>query len=203
LFLFLFSVIISVAFPGIFYAKIHDIAIDLSKKITVSNTTDIPSTPEVTEVPDTPYQDATANDDLIPAYQISDPGYIRFGMWEGTIKMIMSSPKIFILGTGPETFAYYFQYFRPLSINYSSEWEYVINKPHNYYLEIWAETGILTLAVYLFTAYLLFARSPLFLKPSLTVFYFTDLFGWPTVVTTMVWWMILVFLSAREGDDEV
>ena len=55
-------------------------------------------------------------------YSISDPGLIRLGLWKGSINLAFSSPKTFLIGTGPETFTYEFPFHRPDFLNYSSEW---------------------------------------------------------------------------------
>lgn len=130
---------------------------------------------------------------------VSDPGVIRFGMWRGTVSLVFSSPKIFLIGSGPETFPYVFQKFRETSLNYSSEWSYILNKPHNYYLEIFSEKGIIGLLIYLYLIiYTLRLKNPL-LAPSLVGFYITNIFGWPTVSTALVFWIMLAYLNSSDG----
>ena len=119
---------------------------------------------------------------------VSDPGYIRTELWAGTLKLFVSSPKNILFGTGPETFPYAFQEFRPLSLNYSSEWEFVFNKPHNYYLELLSTVGVLGTGAYLLVMKRAF-RSPY--SPVLIAFYVTNFFGWPTVATALFFWLIL------------
>ncbi len=132
---------------------------------------------------------------------VSDPGVIRFGMWRSTVNLIFSSPKIFLIGTGPETFPYVFQKFRETSLNYSSEWSYILNKPHNYYLEIFSEKGIIGLLIYLYLIiYTLKSKNPL-LTPSLLGFYITNIFGWPTVSTALVFWIMLAYLNSLEHKE--
>jgi len=72
-----------------------------------------------------------------------DSWEIRKYLWKGTWRLITSQPKIFFLGTGPATFAYSFLPFRPIELNKTSEWDFVYNKAHNEYLNIWAEQGLL------------------------------------------------------------
>lgn len=135
---------------------------------------------------------------------LSDPGFIRGGLWAGTAKLIFSSPKIALSGTGPETFPYAFQKFRPRELNYSSEWNFVFNKPHNYFLEVASEQGLLGLSIYLYLYWKLL--SPLFSPSSkdgldkkylacFGAFAVTNIFGWPTVVTTFIFWMYLASIE--------
>jgi O-antigen ligase len=173
----LYSIVAASLFPGIFFSKIRDIVIDLGKRTYI-----------VTQAHAQNGTEPTLNNKNF----VSDPGFIRSGMWAGTIDLITFSPKNFIFGTGPETFPYAFQKFRPLEINYSSEWDYVLNKPHNFYLEIWSEEGLLGIAVYFGIAYLLFKRSGDRLKPTLMAFYITNIFGWPVVATNLIWWVLLI-----------
>lgn len=72
---------------------------------------------------------------------------IRLLAWKGTLGLIAAKP---ILGYGLETFAYSFLAYRPTELNYTSEWNFLFNKPHNEYLEILSESGVIGLGVYLF-----------------------------------------------------
>lgn len=129
--------------------------------------------------------------------RLSDPGFIRLELWRSTFKLILSNPKIFLIGSGPETFPYAFQPFRSENLNYSSEWDFVFNKPHNYYLEIWSESGIFSLALFLLILYRLYKKLPHYVSPSVIAFGAGNFFGWPVVATSLVLWVLLVF-SDRE-----
>ena len=172
----LFAICFSIAFSnlGIFRSKFMDIFIDL-KKVYALDTISNP-----------------ANN------QVSDPGFIRLGLWKGTLKLITSSVKVFFIGTGPETFPYAFQPFRSLDLNYSSEWDYVFNKPHNYILEIWSESGIFTLISYLALLFFAFKKLSGFMKSSLIGFSVVNLFGWPLVPTTLLFWLWLALSEAKK-----
>lgn len=122
-------------------------------------------------------------------FKISDSGSIRRGIWEGTLNLIFSSPKSLLLGTGPETFAYTFQSVRPKSLNYSSEWEYILNKPHNYYLEIWATTGLLGLLSYLGLIIWILKKSTKESKPALISLFVSNFFSWPVTVLNLYMWL--------------
>lgn len=132
-------------------------------------------------------------------YSISDPGYIRKHLWLGTWDLIVSDPKIFLVGTGPETFPYAFQKFRPIALNYSSEWNYVFNKPHNYFLETFAETGIIGLiSLFGLMAYF-YTKSSTLNKISITGLFVTSVFGWPVASTWLIFWILLAEIETTNN----
>ena len=130
--------------------------------------------------------------------KLSDPGFIRLELWKSTFDLITSSPKVFLFGTGPETFPYVFQNYRNGKLNYSSEWDFVFNKPHNYYLEIWSESGILTLVIFIALIYTCVKKLPNHMASAIVVFSVTNIFGWPVVPTSLLFWL---FLSGLEIND--
>jgi O-antigen ligase len=77
---------------------------------------------------------------------ISESGDIRQIVWKGSLAVWRHYP---ILGTGPETFAYSYYWFRPREHNDLSEWDFLYNKAHNEYLNYAANTGALGLGSYL------------------------------------------------------
>jgi len=129
---------------------------------------------------------------------VSDPGYIRVGLWKGTLNLAFSSVKVFLMGTGPETFPYAFQKFRPLSLNYSSEWNYVFNKPHNFYLEILSEQGIIGLASFVILVVYLFRKLPEKYLPGVVCFLITNIFGWPVVSVSVLFWFWMILGATNE-----
>ncbi|KKU31649.1 MAG: O-antigen polymerase [candidate division WWE3 bacterium GW2011_GWA1_46_21] len=166
-FLIIYSVSVALAFPGIFKGKVGDAIIDATKLI------------------------STVTYAAQKSYSVSDPGAIRDGLWEGTVKLITASPKNFLIGTGPETFAYAFPPFRPPKLNFTSEWEFVFNKPHNYYLEIFANLGLLGLIPYLLILAKTIKAKDKIATPALIALYVTNGFGWPTVATSLLFWILL------------
>lgn len=137
-----------------------------------------------------------------PNYNLTDSGFIRKGIWQGAVDLWLASPKNFFIGTGPETFPYQFQQFRPASLNYSSEWNFILNKPHNYYLELLAQNGVVGLLIYLtIVIKVLFAKHPV-LTPALVGLFITNIFGWPTVSTTLLFWLFLGLLTLEKLGDE-
>jgi len=128
------------------------------------------------------------------SYNVSDPGLIRLGLWKGSVRTAFSSPRNLLLGTGPETFPYQFPFFREDFLNYSSEWDFILNKPHNYYLEILVESGAVVLVVYFFIMVKTLKAKNTFLVAGLVGFYATNIFGWPTVCTSLLFWMWLIMI---------
>ncbi|MFZ5424451.1 MAG: O-antigen ligase family protein [Patescibacteria group bacterium] len=160
---------ISITNPGIFSSKINDIYTELRKLSYVESV----------------YAQSE--------YEISDTGSIRKALWQGTLDLITSSSKNVLIGTGPETFPYEFQKFRPTQLNYSSEWNFIFNKPHNYYLELWSNLGIFGLTSYLFFINRVFKKPNKMLTGPLVAFFVTNIFGWPTVATALIFWFYLSF----------
>jgi len=79
-------------------------------------------------------------------FLISESGDIRRVVWKGAVDIWRHHP---ILGTGPETFAYSYYWYRPREHNDLSEWDFLYNKAHNEYLNLLATTGTVGLASYL------------------------------------------------------
>ena len=130
-------------------------------------------------------------------YNVSDAGFIRKGIWQGTLKLIVSSPKIFLVGTGPETFPYDFQKFRVPELNYSSEWDFILNKPHNYYLEVFSQLGVLGLVSYMLLIFWAIRARSIVTTPAIIALATTNIFGWPTAATALLFWMLLAFLEMQ------
>lgn len=141
---------------------------------------------------------APATLEAIPKHQISDPGFIRFALWEGSLKIPFQNPKNFLIGIGPEAFPYVFPFFRPKELNYSSEWDFIFNKPHNYFIELFVETGFFSLLLYLGIVFkALWKRHPWgtgILVASLV----SNFFGWPSVVADMYFWVLLAGILKYE-----
>ena len=84
--------------------------------------------------------------DTEPEILITPSSEIRKIVWQGAIKIWQNHP---LLGTGPETFAYSYYWYRPREHNDTSEWDFLYNKSHNEYLNYLATTGIFGLGSYL------------------------------------------------------
>ncbi len=111
--------------------------------------------------------------------------------------MATSSPKNLLLGIGPETFPYEFPFFREDFLNYSSEWDFILNKPHNYYFEILVELGVIALVFYLLIMVKTLGHENKFMVAGVLGFYVTNIFGWPTVCTSLLFWIWLIFVRKR------
>ena len=172
-----FCAIFALANAGLYQNKVQDMLKDL--KLSLKNISTVYAQSE-------------------DGHSLSDPGFIRLGLWKGALELFKSSPKIIFIGTGPETFPYAFQKFRPESLNYSSEWNYVFNKPHNYYLETLTETGIFGLAVYLWLIIKLLKKAPFYIIPAITGFLVTNTFGWPVTETALLFWIWLGLFEGRK-----
>ncbi len=166
--LFCLMLIFSSLQPGIYKSRINDVFFDLKKVHAQENK----------------QNDTNSN-------QLSDPGFIRLNVWQGTLNIVMQNPKNFLLGTGPETFPYVFQQHRPQELNYSSEWDFILNKPHNYFLEILSETGISGLASFVAIMYMSLKNRHNYAAASLAGFYTTMFFGFPTVAVALLFWLYI------------
>ena len=71
---------------------------------------------------------------------------IRTIVWEGAWNLAKRYP---FFGTGVETFAYSYNFVRPIAHNLTSEWDYIYNKAHNEYYNYLATTGFVGLGTYL------------------------------------------------------
>ncbi len=130
---------------------------------------------------------------------LSDTGFIRTELWPATLKLVFSSPKNVLIGTGPETYPYVFQKFRPKSLNYSSEWNFVFNKPHNYYLEVLSEQGLLGFGTYLLLCWQLLKKLERKYLYGFAAFFVANIFGWPTVAPALLFWLMLASLEAKDA----
>ena len=170
---------------GMFKDKLNDAFLDLKNQVSFTGKS---------------YTETSNNKVIVSAgadnvYKVSDPGFIRLNLWKSTLNLTFSDPKIFFIGSGPETFPYVFQKFRGSILNYSSEWDFVFNKPHNYYLEIWSESGIFSLLSFITILYLVLKKSPAFLVPSFCVFMVSNFFGWPVVPTGLLFCFLICGIS--------
>lgn len=166
---------------GIYGQKLSDIFVDLGKTAITTKT----ANEAESQIQEIPVQE------IETAKQLSDPGFIRIYLWKGTLKLATRDIKTFLVGSGPQTFPYEFQEHRPKELNYSSEWDFILNKPHNYYLEVFAEIGIFGLLSYLYLLVSVFKKIKPQYRAALLGFCITNIFGWPTVATTLLFWLLI------------
>ena len=81
-----------------------------------------------------------------PSSNITESFDIRKIVWSGAVDLGLKYP---FFGTGVETFAYSYNFVRPLAHNLTSEWDYIYNKAHNEFLNYLATTGFIGLLTYL------------------------------------------------------
>lgn len=76
----------------------------------------------------------------------SSTSQMRLMLWDGALEVIKHNP---LLGTGPETFAYSFQKYRPQQMNLTDEWNFLYNEAHNQVIDTAASLGIPGLILWL------------------------------------------------------
>lgn len=76
----------------------------------------------------------------------TESGEIRKIVWTGALNLWKNHP---VFGTGVETFAYSYYWYRPREHNDVSEWDFLYNKAHNEYLNFGATSGTIGLLSYL------------------------------------------------------
>jgi len=77
---------------------------------------------------------------------ISSSADIRRVVWQGGFNVGMANP---LFGSGVETFAYSYNFYRPREHNDNSEWNFIYNKAHNEFVNYFATTGLVGLLTYL------------------------------------------------------
>lgn len=154
--------------------------------------------------------------------KITPSSQIRLIVWQGAWKLAQQYP---LFGTGVETFAYAYNFTRPVEHNLTSEWNYVYNKAHNELLNYLATTGWFGLITYLlmFTAFLAPAVNILFTKKSradlepevkdfalcylgiMASIFIMNFFGFSTTVTSLFFYLLpaamLIFLQKLSSSD--
>lgn len=191
--------------PGMFKQKISDAFVDAEKfrQARLKRPTDVVTQKiVVTSSGNDGSIEGNEIDNVATQYAVTDSGAIRKGIWKGALNLAVSSPKTFLIGTGPETFPYEFQKFRPTSLNYSSEWNYILNKPHNYYLELLTQNGVLGLLIYLAIVIKVLLAKHRFLTPALFGLFVTNIFSWSTVSTSLLFWIFLALLITDDDEGE-
>ena len=124
-------------------------------------------------------------------FRASDPGVIRLGVWQGTLNLAFSSFKNLLVGVGPERFPYEFPFFRVGKLNYASEWDFIVNKPHNYFLEVLSELGIFGLVSFVFLSVYLIKKLKPELSSGVIAMLICLVFGFPVVAIEVWFWFLL------------
>lgn len=125
--------------------------------------------------------------------KITDSILVRYSIWEDSIKIPFESNKNFLIGVGPENFSLYFEKYRSTQINFTSEWRSIIDKSHNFFLDIFLEQGIIGLIYFLLFLYFYFkTKSPNKVYTSIIIIYL--LFNWAHVFLLLILFLEL-FIS--------
>lgn len=138
---------------------------------------------------------------------ITDSFDIRKIVWQGALTLGEQYP---LFGTGVETFGYAYYLVRPQAHNLTSEWDYLYNKAHNEYLNLYATTGLFGLVSFivliLWMGVVLVKKLFSYRKESDTFLYYltlscifssifiTNFFGFSITVINVYWYMTLGFL---------
>lgn len=139
---------------------------------------------------------------------ITDSLDIRKIVWEGALRLGIEYP---LFGTGVETFGYAYYSVRPISHNLTSEWDYLYNKAHNEYLNLFATTGwfgllsfIALYGVFLVNVFILLIKSirsdesnntSILMITILSIFSsicITNFLGFSITVINLYWYLLLI-----------
>jgi len=143
---------------------------------------------------------------LISTQGGTESGDIRKIVWNGALQIWKNHP---LLGTGPETFAYSYYWYRPREHNDVSEWDFLYNKAHNEYLNYAATTGTLGLLAYFFLIGSFFfytIKKPVTntLHPALlsgfSAILIANFFGFSVVVTNLLLFLLPAFAVSLEQE---
>lgn len=99
----------------------------------------------------------------------NDTAKIRLILWVESFKQTLQFPQ-FIWGRGNANYAYNFM--RPEALNTTSEWKLVFTRPHNYFIEVFFEGGILVLIFYIYLlikSFIQFKNDPVQFLPLLAL----------------------------------
>jgi len=146
----------------------------------------------------------------------TESGEIRRIVWKGALNLWKNHP---LFGTGVETFAYSYYWYRPREHNDVSEWDFLYNKAHNEYLNFAATTGTVGLLGYLtlIVTFLIWSLKEIIKKKrketlniallaGFTSILVTNFFGFSITVVALLFFLLpalsLVILSRKENDEE-
>lgn len=93
---------------------------------------------------------------------VTDSWKIRKIVWKGALELGKLYPPF---GNGVETFAYAYNFVRPLEHNLTSEWDFIYNKAHNEYLNYFATTGYFGVITYIGIIFFTLGLIVIFLFP--------------------------------------
>lgn len=93
-------------------------------------------------------------------------------MWSRSIPIMFESPRNFLIGTGPDTFSHVYPHYDYVDLYRADFGGKIITKPHNLYLQIGVQTGMVSLIAVL-ALYIMYVVSciRLYWKSSFTTLY--------------------------------
>jgi len=145
----------------------------------------------------------------------TESGEIRKIVWKGASNLWKNHP---VFGTGVETFAYSYYWYRPREHNDVSEWDFLYNKAHNEYLNFGATSGTVGLLSYLALAatFIFWSLKQIIKKKKKTILNIallsgftsilvTNFFGFSVTAVSFLFFLFpaLSFISLHEKDDKV
>ncbi len=130
--------------------------------------------------------------------KITDSILVRISIWEDTLKISIQSNKNFLIGVGPDNFSLKYEHFRGNNINTTSEWDSLIDKSHNYFLDIFVEQGIFGLIILIYILFLFFKKDnkeKIYLIPIIIYLFF----NWPHIYL----YLIFILILSKEFNIEI
>jgi O-antigen ligase len=112
------------------------------------------------------------------AFVTDDTAKVRLVLYSSTLNQSINTLKIFLIGSGPETFSY--NYIRDPKLYETSEWKTLFTKPHNFFLEEFFELGLAGVVFITFmflTSFFYLRKNILFIVPLYILT--SSLFFWP------------------------
>ncbi len=144
----------------------------------------------------------------------TESGEIRKIVWKGALNLWKNHP---VFGTGVETFAYSYYWYRLREHNDVSEWDFLYNKAHNEYLNFGATSGTIGLLSYLAltVTFILWSLKQIIKKKKKTILNIallsgftsilvTNFFGFSVTAVSFLFFLLpaLSFINLYEKDNE-
>lgn len=151
------------------------------------------------------------NDLKVTNSDVTDSFEIRKIVWTGAIDLVKKYP---LYGTGVETFAYAYNFTRPVVHNITSEWDFVYNKAHNEYLNFLANSGIvgflaymsLIFAFYLYVIRKIYAKHNILLNSlflgAFTTILVNNFTGFSITIVNVLFYLIMAAVILLNEESE-
>jgi O-antigen ligase len=123
---------------------------------------------------------------------ISDSFNIRAYLFESSNQIWSSNLKNILLGVGPENFVLFFEKYRSNKLDLTSEWDFFFDKPHNFFLQILIEGGLLSLLSLIYLIYKYFKGADneykVYVFASLIYFFF----NWNFIYHSLIFFLMIL-----------